>query len=133
MLKRKDKECSRASFLHSWIEKKTFFSADHFSSKLQPVRVRGLHQRIAPLTNASMKRILLIALTLLAFAGLFRNTATAGAKQAPIRALMICGGCCHDYANQKKILSEDEKKTTREIPAILLERLPDERLTRSRA
>ena len=24
----------------------------------------------------------------------------------PIRALMITGGCCHDYANQKRILSE---------------------------
>jgi uncharacterized protein len=24
----------------------------------------------------------------------------------PLRALMVCGGCCHDYASQKKILSE---------------------------
>jgi uncharacterized protein len=24
----------------------------------------------------------------------------------PLRALMVCGGCCHDYANQKRILSE---------------------------
>jgi uncharacterized protein len=24
----------------------------------------------------------------------------------PIRALMVCGGCCHDYEAQKKILSE---------------------------
>ena len=24
----------------------------------------------------------------------------------PLRALMVTGGCCHDYANQKKILSE---------------------------
>ena len=87
-------------------KRKPIFAADHFSITLPPVRVRGLHQRIAPLTNARMKRILRIALTLLAFAGLFRTTATAGAKQAPIRALMICGGCCHDYANQKKILSE---------------------------
>jgi type 1 glutamine amidotransferase len=28
------------------------------------------------------------------------------AETKPIRALMVCGGCCHDYANQKKILSE---------------------------
>lgn len=27
-------------------------------------------------------------------------------EAAPIRALMICGGCCHDYTAQKKILSE---------------------------
>jgi type 1 glutamine amidotransferase len=24
----------------------------------------------------------------------------------PLRALMVCGGCCHDYANQKQILSQ---------------------------
>src|SRR5580765_7558691 len=24
----------------------------------------------------------------------------------PLRALMVCGGCCHDYEAQKKILSE---------------------------
>jgi type 1 glutamine amidotransferase len=24
----------------------------------------------------------------------------------PIRALMVCGGCCHDFTNQKKIISE---------------------------
>jgi type 1 glutamine amidotransferase len=24
----------------------------------------------------------------------------------PLRALMVCGGCCHDYKNQKQILSE---------------------------
>ena len=24
----------------------------------------------------------------------------------PIHALMVCGGCCHDYENQKRILSE---------------------------
>jgi type 1 glutamine amidotransferase len=24
----------------------------------------------------------------------------------PLRALMVCGGCCHDYENQKRIISE---------------------------
>ena len=24
----------------------------------------------------------------------------------PLRALLVCGGCCHDYAQQKKIISE---------------------------
>ena len=35
-------------------------------------------------------------------------TATAFAADAPkpLRALLICGGCCHDYAGQKKVLSE---------------------------
>jgi uncharacterized protein len=32
-------------------------------------------------------------------------TAAARAAQ-PLRALMITGGCCHDYENQKRILSE---------------------------
>ncbi len=31
-------------------------------------------------------------------------TATAATK--PLRALMIAGGCCHDYENQKRIISE---------------------------
>src|SRR5690349_3503872 len=30
----------------------------------------------------------------------------AAESPKPLRALMVCGGCCHDYANQKKILSE---------------------------
>ncbi len=42
----------------------------------------------------------LLALTL-SFAPVLR---AADAK--PIRALMVCGGCCHDYEAQKKILSE---------------------------
>src|SRR5471032_2481264 len=53
-----------------------------------------------------MKRILLLVSALLAIAGIFRTTAVAGAKQAPLRVLMVCGGCCHDYTNQKKIISE---------------------------
>ena len=28
------------------------------------------------------------------------------AETAPLKVLMVCGGCCHDYANQKMILSE---------------------------
>jgi type 1 glutamine amidotransferase len=30
----------------------------------------------------------------------------ADAPPKPLRALMVCGGCCHDYTAQKKILSE---------------------------
>src|SRR4051794_35577934 len=30
----------------------------------------------------------------------------AGAAPAPIRALLITGGCCHDYAQQKDILKQ---------------------------
>ena len=32
--------------------------------------------------------------------------ARAGDGPKPLRALMVTGGCCHDYASQKKILSE---------------------------
>lgn len=42
-------------------------------------------------------------------AGLFVFTLAfvIGASAAePLRALMVCGGCCHDYEAQKKILSE---------------------------
>src|SRR5688572_29593848 len=28
------------------------------------------------------------------------------ADQKPLRALLITGGCCHDYANQKEILKK---------------------------
>ena len=27
----------------------------------------------------------------------------------PLRALMVTGGCCHDYANQKKILANQQR------------------------
>jgi type 1 glutamine amidotransferase len=47
-----------------------------------------------------MKRLTFLALLLAAaFPCLAENP-------APIKALMVCGGCCHDYTAQKKILSE---------------------------
>ena len=66
----------------------------------------ALHRPPPPIESTGMKRFLLLATALLAFAGIFRTAAVAGAKQAPIRALMVCGGCCHDYTHQKQILSE---------------------------
>ncbi len=30
----------------------------------------------------------------------------ARADDAPVRALLVCGGCCHDYAKQKDIISK---------------------------
>ena len=32
--------------------------------------------------------------------------ATTLAAKEPIRALLITGGCCHDYSNQKRILAD---------------------------
>jgi type 1 glutamine amidotransferase len=39
---------------------------------------------------------------------LVAGVSIAGAADAakPIKALLVCGGCCHDYPNQKHILSE---------------------------
>jgi len=51
------------------------------------------------------------AIALLAWGGLGRAAAPAGKDAAdkaakPIKALMITGGCCHDYTRQKLILSQ---------------------------
>ena len=40
----------------------------------------------------------------------FRAIADDAAKKKPIRALLITGGCCHDYAYQTKKLVEGSKK-----------------------
>ncbi len=37
-------------------------------------------------------------------------TLPAAAAPKPLRALMVCGGCCHDYASQKHIVSEGISK-----------------------
>jgi type 1 glutamine amidotransferase len=44
---------------------------------------------------------------LLVAAGMMTGLSAAAADAAkPLRALMVTGGCCHDYENQKRILSE---------------------------
>ncbi|MGB0581661.1 MAG: ThuA domain-containing protein [Limisphaerales bacterium] len=47
-----------------------------------------------------------IKTTLLAFALTFALGATAAPKPLPLRALLITGGCCHDYKMQKDILKK---------------------------
>jgi type 1 glutamine amidotransferase len=47
-------------------------------------------------------RTILLALLACAFIG----QASAQEKPKPLRALLVTGGCCHDYTSQKKILSE---------------------------
>jgi type 1 glutamine amidotransferase len=37
---------------------------------------------------------------------LFAGPAARAADEAPIRALFVAGGCCHDYAKQKDILTQ---------------------------
>ncbi len=44
--------------------------------------------------------------SLLALAALVGLTSTLAAEQKPLRVLIVAGGCCHDYANQKEILKK---------------------------
>lgn len=44
--------------------------------------------------------------TLLALTALVGLTSTLSAEQKPLRVLVVAGGCCHDYANQKEILKK---------------------------
>jgi hypothetical protein len=50
-----------------------------------------------------MHRILIAILTL-AIAAPF-----AGAQDKPIKGLIVSGGCCHDYGNQKKLIADAVK------------------------
>lgn len=43
------------------------------------------------------------------------------ADEKPIRALMITGGCCHDYQNQKRIISEGVSARTPVVWTIIHE------------
>jgi type 1 glutamine amidotransferase len=64
--------------------------------------------RAAPGADSGMHKIVFaMGLPLCAFCLLISAVFTRGAEAAqPLRALMVCGGCCHDYPNQKKILSD---------------------------
>lgn len=44
--------------------------------------------------------------SLLALTALVGLTSTLVAEQKPLRVLVVAGGCCHDYANQKEILKK---------------------------
>lgn len=42
------------------------------------------------------------------------------AKEAPLRALLVCGGCCHDYAKQSEILRDGiQKKANIQVDVVL--------------
>lgn len=45
----------------------------------------------------------------------------SAADTKPLRALMVCGGCCHDYENQKRILSEGISKRANVVWTIVHE------------
>ena len=55
-----------------------------------------------------LARAAAIALSAAAFVGLgqFAHAEDAKSGEKPIRALFVCGGCCHDYAKQKDIITQ---------------------------
>lgn len=44
--------------------------------------------------------------TLIVLLSVSVRSVAANATPVPLKALLVTGGCCHDYANQKRILSE---------------------------
>jgi type 1 glutamine amidotransferase len=69
-----------------------------FISPPQPIRT-VTRMKIQPLFALALFVTALSGLSAPAFAG-------AAAAPAPLRILLIAGGCCHDYANQKDILKK---------------------------
>ena len=68
----------------------------------------------------------LLRLVPLLLATAFIATASAqDNKPRPIKALMVCGGCCHDYEKQKKILSEGITARANVEWTIVHEGIPD--------
>lgn len=61
---------------------------------------------LSPARSSAMKRFLLPLSLLAALVTWTVLAADPAAKPAPLKVLMVTGGCCHDYANQKMILAE---------------------------
>ena len=66
----------------------------------------GIDSRSGAARIVGMRRLLAFALVLLCTFVWLPAVSVEGEKPKGLRALMICGGCCHDYTAQKKILSE---------------------------
>ena len=74
---------------------------------------------ISFLLNRSLTRSAVVLLAVAGFVSIFpahaadvelsepiAKTESASGEAAAVKALLICGGCCHDYQNQKEIISE---------------------------
>jgi type 1 glutamine amidotransferase len=63
--------------------------------------------------NLAKKFVTLLSLLLvpLALAAGPANAEEAAGKTAPLKVLLVAGGCCHDYAAQTKLLKEGIEKT----------------------
>ena len=59
------------------------------------------------MSHRSRRQILLASLSLTAIVGLARiaPSPVAAEEPKPIRALLVLGGCCHDYKEQQQILT----------------------------
>ncbi len=69
-----------------------------------------------------MKRIqLTVAVLAVAALTLFTSTTEVfAAEPAPLKVLLVAGGCCHDYASQSKLLKEGlEKRINAEVTVVL--------------
>lgn len=66
--------------------------------------------------------IALIGFTTLSTGAMADESAQNAAKTPPkVRALMVTGGCCHDYENQKKLISEGLSKRIGNIEWTILQ------------
>lgn len=65
--------------------------------------------------------IALGCLVVLATPGAAPQAAEPDASATPVRALMITGGCCHDYDNQKRLISEGLSKRVGPIEWTILQ------------
>ena len=54
--------------------------------------------------NSAIKSV--VALLSMGFVGLAQSALCAEDADRPIRALLVAGGCCHDYAKQKDIITK---------------------------
>jgi type 1 glutamine amidotransferase len=68
-----------------------------------------------------MKRFIFAALA----AALLAAPLIAADAPKPLKALMVCGGCCHDYTNQKRIISEGVSARANVEWTIVHEEAPD--------
>src|SRR3954462_9523221 len=62
----------------------------------------GPRPAIPPERKRMRKLLTAVAAAALAFGGFV----SAQEKPKPIRVLLVCGGCCHDYAKQKDIVAK---------------------------
>jgi type 1 glutamine amidotransferase len=87
------------------IDVHSFFDYDFFS----PLSIIG--DQMMPVSMFWTKRIGVLALVC-SFLSLTNEQPIRAEEPKPIRALLVIGGCCHDYAKQKEILTQGISERT---------------------